>query len=343
MEVRPTPRQMAKGLLNGVTTPRPLFLPILFSLGARVENTALGTFLGSPTKISNSLRQMHNQLRTDAVCCYFDPYLEAEALGATVERAADDQPSIMRWPRPAKSGELPGGLRSAEEAVQGGRIPVAVEVIRRMSSLPNREFLLMARVTGPITLAALLAQIEPNQNFRAEDITVEAQELSASVVTQVATTMLEAGADLIVIQEERLPVFSAESCEAWANLLAPTINVIRFYEALPVLQLANAIMVYENWNLILRQSWDCVVCMPMEIVASRKHEESLKGNDVKLGIALPRNAFRSGGVGPEDLLETLRSMVSGLQPAVIMTASDIPHTTDMKCLIRVLSEVPRAF
>src|SRR5438309_7397759 len=85
MEQSPTPRQMAKGLLSGIVPSRPLFLPIVFSLGAKVENVPLGTFLGNPTKISSALRQMRTHLRSDGVACYFDPYLEVEALGATLQ------------------------------------------------------------------------------------------------------------------------------------------------------------------------------------------------------------------------------------------------------------------
>ncbi len=142
MERSPTPRQMAKGLLSGIAPLRPLFLPIVFSLGAKVESVPLSAFLGNPAKISSALRQMRTHLRSDGVACYFDPYLAVEALGATLQRISDDRAPTIHWPRPARMGELPEGLRSREEAANSGRVPVAVEVIRRMNALPNRDFLL---------------------------------------------------------------------------------------------------------------------------------------------------------------------------------------------------------
>lgn len=342
MEFSPTPRQMAKGLLNGVLPSRPLFLPIVFSLGAKVENVPFETFLGNPTKISSSLRQMRGHLRIDGVSCYFDPYLEVEALGATLERKADGQPSLIHWPQPAEAGALPEGLRSAEEAVRGGRVPVAAEVLRRMNSLPNRDFLLMAAVSGPMTLAARITQLAQKENLCAEDVSVDAQEFAASVVTQIATTFLEAGADLILIQEEILPAFSMESCDAWANLLAPTINVARFYEALPVLQLANERIAPETWDMICQQQWECVVSLPLETMASRHREGFLKNGGAMLGVALPLEAFIADESGGNDILETLRPIISDLRPAAITTAGDIPDTTDMKRLTNVLGEVSRA-
>jgi hypothetical protein len=343
MEGNQTPRQMAKGLLSGIVPPRPLFLPIVFSLGAKVENVPLGAFLSNPTKIASSLRQMRGHLRSDGVACYFDPYLQVEALGATLERMGDDQPPIIRWPLPAKIGELPEGLRSPEEALNAGRVPVATEVIRRMNALPNRDFLLMAGVTGPLTLAARLTQLEQKETLHSVDLTDAAQELAASVLTQMASKFLEAGADAIIIQEEILTTPSAESCDAWANLLAPAINVVRFYQALPVLQLATASSVLENWDVIFDREWDCVVCLPVEVMASRRRTEALRTTGAMLGISLPLEVFRPDGSGGEGFRQNLQSIISERRPAIITTAGDFPAATDMKRLIMGLGEVPRAY
>jgi hypothetical protein len=341
MEGSPTPRQMAKGLLNGVAPPRPLFLPIVFSLGAKVENVPLGAFLGNPTKISSALRQMRSHLRSDGVACYFDPYLEIEALGARLERRSDDEAPVVHWPQAARVGELAEGLRSAEEAAQGGRVPVAAEVLRRMNALPNRDFLLMAGVTGPMTLAARMTQLE--QNWSCEDLSLAVPELASSVVTQIATTFLEAGAELVMIQEEILPVFSAESCEAWASLLAPAINVIRFYEALPVLQFLPARSFLRDWEIICRQQWDCVVCMPAEALALRQSLGIPVANGAAFGIAIPLETFRQAGSIGEDFVVKLSPVNAALRPAIITTAGDVPLAADLKQLTKIFGEIPRAW
>src|SRR5260370_20476639 len=178
MERSPTPRQMAKGLLSGIAPLRPLFLPIVFSLGAKVESVPLSAFLGNPAKISSALRQMRTHLRSDGVVCYFDPCLEVDALGATLQRISDDRAPTIHWPRPARMGELPEGLRAREEAADSGRVPVAVEVIRRMNALPNRDFLLMAGVTGPLTLAARLTQLDSKDTLQSEGLAGDALELA---------------------------------------------------------------------------------------------------------------------------------------------------------------------
>ena len=132
-------------------------MPIVFTLGARVENLPLRAFLSSATKISNALRQIHGPLRSDGVSCYFDPLLEAEALGGTLEWTSENESPMLRWPATMVQGQLPVGLNSPEDAIKKGRIPVALEVIRRLKMLLRDVSLLMVGVTGPLTLAARLA------------------------------------------------------------------------------------------------------------------------------------------------------------------------------------------
>jgi len=338
-----SPRQMAKELLRGVLPSRPLFLPIVFSLGASVENIPLDTFLNNPTKITSSLRQMRGHLRADGVACYFDPYLEVEALGATLPLHSKDQPPTIRWRHATPRGELPEGLPSPEEAVRGGRVPVAAEVIRRMNSVSNRDFLLMAGVTGPLTLAARITGLDPREKVHREDIAISALEFAASVVTQVATAFLEAGADFIVIQEDQLPAQTAEGYDLWANLLTPTINVIRFYEALPVLQLTDARSVSEHWTTLWRQPWDCVLSLPTTAMARRQREGSLTTAGPLLGISLPLEAFRPEELGGQAGLSYHRPIVSALRHAFVTTAGDVPASVDMKRLLRILGAVPRTF
>ena len=141
---------------------------------------------------------------------------------------------------------------------------------------------------------------------------------------------------MIFIQEEILPVLSDEGCDSWANLLTPTINLVRFYDALPVLQIGHAGTVGENCDVILQQQWDCVVSLPLEIVASRRSTGTLKTNPPALGIALPLEAFQQAGPGGEDLHQILQPLISELRPAIITTAGDVPATTDMKRLVEVL-------
>ena len=343
MEASLTPRQIAKNLLSGELPPRPLVLPIVFSLGAKVENVPVSAFLNNPTKIVSAARQLRNLLQADGIACYFDSYLEVEALGANLRRGSPDEPPVVEWKCGAKVGELPEGMRSPEEAAHGGRVPVAAEVIRRMNALANRDFLLMASVSGPLALAGRLTKTEKNEGAGVEDFSAAAWELASSVVTQVATTFLEAGADSIFIHDQIPCGLTTTSCEEWANLLAPVVNVTRFYEALPVLQLGEGPAALKNWEIILQQPWECALCAPDSIVSSQVLGGASATQAVARGIALSRESCLTDNGRAADRFSDLREAMTKSKPAILTTAGDVPFATDMKHLKKLFEEIPRGW
>lgn len=337
-----TPRQMLKGLLQGTPLPRPLFLPIVFSLGAKVENLKLPAFLTNATKITNSLRQIRTHLRSDGVACYFDPYLEAEALGATSRYVAEDQSPTLQRPHRAEAGELPENVRSPEDTAKSDRVAVAVEVIQRLKSLMRDEPLLCAGVSGPFTLGAHLLDLRPADAPPREDFSDVALELAAATITQIATKFVEAGANVIFIQENIFPVLSAERCEAWAASLAPAFNIIRFYEALPVLLFSDPISFAANREVVYARSWDCVLCPALPESASNTAEIAPAPGRANVGIALPLAALQPGAAsGTENLTRLLHNITSGLRPALVTTAGDVPASTDIKLLAKIGEAIGR--
>jgi len=325
-----TPRQLVQVILQGSAPPRPLYLPIVFRHGARVENVPLPAFLTNPTKISNALRQIRGRLRADGVTCYFDPLLEAEALGGAVRWDAEDQPPSFHWPRTAAAGHLPDGLRSPDEAAKSGRVGVAVEVIRRLKSVLRDDCLLTAGITGPFTLAAQLIQLEDDGLLSAPDIS-SALDLASNTISSVAKALLEAGAGVIFIREEMLPSLSADDASDWASRLATTINIIRFYQALPVLLLPRADAAAANREAILQQHWDCVVCPVLDAL--------VPDLPAGFGVALPPEAFEPGDAGSAKLDESIRHIVSSPPPSVVTTAGDVPTTADMERLNKVWENI----
>jgi hypothetical protein len=342
MNVNLNPRQILQGLLQGTPPPRPLFLPIVFSLGAKVENLKLPAFLTNATKITNSLCQIRTHLRSDGAACYFDPYLEAEALGATLQYATEDQPSTLQWPHPTEVGELPENLRSPEDAAKSPRVGVAVEVIQRLKSLMRDEPLLCAGVTGPFTLAAHLLDLRPADAPPREDFSDAALELAAATITQIGTKFVEAGANVIFIQENIFPVLSAEHCEAWAASLAPAFNIIRFYEALPVLLFSDENSFAANGEVIYARNWDCILCQALNPSASSAAEIDPPPGQANIGIALPATPFQPGAASnAENFADSLHTIMMEVRPVLVTTAGDVPASTDIKLLAKVGETIRR--
>ncbi|MGD0957622.1 MAG: uroporphyrinogen decarboxylase family protein [Candidatus Acidiferrales bacterium] len=335
-----TPREIVKGLLQGGAPPRPLLLPIVFSHAARVENMPLRTFLGNPTKISNSLRQIRGRLRSDGIACYFDPFLEAEALGATLQWTSDDGPPSLHWPGRVTRGELPEGSHSQQDAAKTSRATIAVDVIRRLKAVVRDDCLLMASVTGPLTLAAFLLQLDPADALGHPDIPSPALDLAAAVISGIAAAFVEAGAGLVLIREDFLPALSPEGLESWFSRLATTINIIRFYEALPVLLLTCKEALAVKGEAIARQPWDCVVCPVLDGPAPYTAAFSNLG-PARFGVALPPKLFDAGKSSAADFEDALRR-VSDLRPAVVTTAGDVPAAADVERLNKLWENVRRS-
>jgi hypothetical protein len=307
-----------------------------------VENLPLRAFLCNATKITNSLCQIRTHLRSDGVACYFDPYLEAEALGATLHWQADGQPPTLQWPQPAEAGELPENLRSPEDAAKSDRVTVAVEVIQRLKSLIRDEPLLCAGVSGPFTLAAHLLDLRPADAPPREDFSDAALQLAAATITQVATKFVEAGANIIFMQENIFPVLSAPHCDAWAESLAPGFNIIRFYEALPVLLLSNENSFAANREVVYAPSWDCVLCPALSASASSVTEIAPPPGRANIGIALPAAPFQpDASSSAENFADSLHTIMMELRPVLVTTAGDVPSSTDIKLLAKIGAAIRR--
>src|ERR1700680_857313 len=96
------PISIVKALIQGQPPARRLFVPLIFTLAAKLEDVPLSNFVVNPTKIANSLAAIHQRLRLDGVTCYYDLFLVAEALGCQLDLSTSP-PALER---PARENAL---------------------------------------------------------------------------------------------------------------------------------------------------------------------------------------------------------------------------------------------
>ena len=305
---------MVKALVRGEPIARPLLLPVVFSLGARLENLPLRDYLRNPTRISNALRQIRGAFGVDGLACYCDPSLEAEALGSKGEREDDSRPA-----QAGRNAESVEDLRRRVEMAGGilkmGLFPVAIEVLRRLRMMFKDDPALMVVVTGPYTLATQLEQGQAEK---------DGLEFSREVVARAVEGYLEAGADVILLEERDLP--GAAGNEAWRGALDPVINAIRFYEALPVLEFGDT-MGKQDLDFLLRQNWDCALCLDVTSVGAA----DWPGIAPWRGVRIPADEL----TGSDSPAATLAA-ASG---ASFLSSRDVPAQAEMKLLTRNLATI----
>jgi hypothetical protein len=227
------------------------------------------------------------------------------------------------------------------DPAKGSRVAVAVEVIRRLKSVVRDDCLLTAGVTGPFTLAALLSHLDPKDALQYSDLPTSALDLAAAVISGIAKAFVEAGANVIFIREDILPYLSAEEVAEWAMQLATTINIIRFYQALPVILLTHKESVRTNRDVILRQNWDCVVCPVLDAMLPDGLAGFPELGGPRFGVALGPETFRTGESGSSRLERSVQQAVSELRPAIITTTVDVAAAADVERLNKLWENVRR--
>jgi Uroporphyrinogen decarboxylase (URO-D) len=314
-------------------------MPILFSLGARLEHLPLRDFHSNPTKIASALRQIRAVLKVDGLAAYFDPCLEAEALGCVREWHADGS-CTLRCPSSASLDDLRAALNPPDGLLDKSPVRVARDVLQRAQAMLKDEPALVARVNGPFTLARQLLGLGAHADSSSppDDLVEYAAEVAASV----AKSFVEAGADVVLLAEDILPQMSQEHCAWWASLLDPLINVVRFYQAMPVLLFGTTSLSTETSGAILNRSWECVLCPAINDAESAQRFLLQSSGQNNMGLAVPSSIFCRDQAN-QDLGDPLSELMSSQKLVLLTSIGDIPSGTDMKHLTGSMNVVREAF
>ncbi len=102
-------------------------------------------------KLVESLTEVNRLYRPDGMPVVFDLQIEAEALGCSLLWAEKGPPSVSSHPL-AGIASIPTRIPAARE----GRIPFAMEAMRRMKAAVGSDTALYGLIAGPFTLASHL-------------------------------------------------------------------------------------------------------------------------------------------------------------------------------------------
>jgi hypothetical protein len=298
-------------------------MPIIFALGARLENLPLRDFQLNATKIANALRQIRSVLKVDGLACYFDPYLEAEALGCKREWNAHGSSGIV-CPRFSDADDLRKKLNALDTLADDGHLRVACEVLRRLRIMLKDEPALMVSVAGPLTLAAQLVEAKGAMNAPSSAAPQDLVEFAAEVTASVSKILVESGADVVFLREV-LPEISSEMEGWWASLIEPTINLVRFYEALPVLVLNVSGISERGRAAVFSRNWECLLCPALAEVGRWASLPKSTG----VGVALRPEVF--GADQPSTgLIASIREMIPDQRLTLLTSIGDVSEGVDLK-------------
>jgi hypothetical protein len=215
-------RDAFRRTMQAANAGRPVFVPIVYRLAARIEQTPLLDMVSDPTSYANILESAWKLLRQDAIITSFDPGPEAEIFGCRVEWSGDyELPMVSGWTACGLSGA------SLENSA---RLPVLLEATRRLVQTRGREVAIVGVITGPGSLARNIAgNAGPEKEYPLEEII----SLTGGQLTKYVRELGEVKVDAIIIRED-LP--GEKYCEeflahekAYTNVYATLFNLTRFY------------------------------------------------------------------------------------------------------------------
>jgi len=303
------PVPIVKALIQGNPPVRRLFVPLIFSLAAKLEDIPLSTFVSNPTKIANSLFALYQRLHPDGVTCYFDLFMLVEALGGSLDWS-EDSPTFVR---PTRETALKMLRQVPGEKKQSGRLPVALEVVRRLQGTLRNGPALVVGLPGPIRVAQqLFGQDFLQELVEEEDVALDSFESLVEITISVAQAFCLAGVHLLYFDELDVPI---ELVSNWEDMLVALWKTVRFHGALPVLSTPHPLQWEDRANAPM-------ICMKPEV------DEQQALSEAPFALALPAWGEPFPDVSP---------WMQASQCALMVTDGEIPYQLEIQKLEQLVT------
>lgn len=141
----------------------------------------------------------HSILGFDAVRVPFDQTNEAEVFGAVLKQGGKEGlPSVMEHPF-----HIGDKIEFPDDFLKKGRIPALLEAIRILKRDIGDKVVIMGGIVGPFSIASMLFEVTEflKTTFKAPDTLLPYVEIGEQAGTTLANAMIEAGADVIAVED----------------------------------------------------------------------------------------------------------------------------------------------
>ncbi|MBQ3108166.1 MAG: uroporphyrinogen decarboxylase [Clostridia bacterium] len=146
-----TGKELIQAAYRHESTPRPPWVPYAGIHAAKFKGYTATEILKDADKLYECLMEVHRLYRPDGQPIAFDLQLEAEVLGCDMIWADDNPPSVTSHPLEA-TNDIPDKFVGPND----GRIPLIMDVTRRMKESVGDTTALFGLFCGPFTLASHL-------------------------------------------------------------------------------------------------------------------------------------------------------------------------------------------
>lgn len=182
--------------LNNEAVDRVPWVPFVGVHAGKLKGHSAQDVLTDGDKLFESLLAANELYSPDGQPVVFDLQIEAEILGCDLLWVEDSPPSVISHPL-AESTDLAGLVLPTAE---NGRLPMILDVMRKMKTAVGEHTALYGLVTGPFTLAAHLRGTEMFMDTILNDAFVhELLAFCQDVTNRMVDLYVEAGMDVIAV------------------------------------------------------------------------------------------------------------------------------------------------
>ena len=168
--------------------------------------------LKDPDKLFESLMEVKKLYAPDGMPIVFDLQIEAEIMGCDLLWAKDNPPSVKSHPYAAEK-KIPCNCAIPTE--ESGRIPMILDVMRRMKAAVGDEVALYGLVCGPFTLASHLRGSGIFMDMIEDPAYVKSLvEFCSEVTIKMSEMYIDAGMDVIAVVDPLVSQISPKHIEA---------------------------------------------------------------------------------------------------------------------------------
>jgi Uroporphyrinogen decarboxylase (URO-D) len=323
-----------RNVINGKNSESPPFVPFMYGLIARTGNVPLSKMAWDPSYYTNALEGICQLLGLEVIVGNFDATLESEAFGARIEWHDDfDTPIVQK-------GNVLSKLLS-EDFMSLGRIPVVIEVTKRLTLSVGRDTAIAPALLGPCSFCHNLGHlledgINRNPSERIKHF--------GSFFTKLVRGLCEQKIDALFFREEllaeRFMDELVENKDSYRALYGTMFNIVRAFNAMPIVVTENLPLeaVHEVKSLLKPSGIILLgsVLDDTELIAINDLSKKLR---ISFGVPLPIGKGTPGELWRH--LTMLESFVSEYKPKSLFYSSDgeIPHDTDLEVLHTLMARV----
>lgn len=220
-------RAIFRNALQGKNKENIPFVPFVYGLAARTANMPLGDMVWDADCYTNALGGFNGLLGNNVILNNFDITVERESFGSDVEWPGEFDSPIL-----ANASDLP--VIGPDDFMESGRIPVVMEVTRRLALSLGRDTAITCALTGPCSLITQI--LSHGTSERSVD---EAIKHLGGYFTKLVRGLCELKVDALFFREDPLGAslleVMRENESAYKALYGTLFNIVNAYNAFPVL------------------------------------------------------------------------------------------------------------